>query len=555
MKTMFHNREVCTTINNFLSITMAATLVLGLLALADSSSAATWYVDGTLGNDASSCMAPGAMACRTIQAAVNKASAGDTIYVAASVYPEPAPGPLTINKRLTLLGAQTGIDARNPRGAESIIADPQGTSVSASGVVIDGFTVQDSSVAAFTGYGIWLNPGIGGTEIINNIIRDNIAGIGLANIGAQAVIRHNLFRNNILPGGASGSGIYTDEFVGGPVVRDVLIEENSFIGQSGFGAAINISNTQFTGGGVFGLEVDSNLFDLNSRAFVLFNTHDSTFDGNTIMNSTFVGSADVRIFDNNSGLLFINNNLRGGAGHAIRFSAIIGVGFPSSNVDFHENNIEVYVLTGLTVDPFSHIGTVDAECNWWNSPSGPTDPIGNPGGTGEEVIGDADYTPWLTAPAPVGACIGGASTPGKVTGGGQIPGEDPIFSPLGDLISLPALLPSLSSPSGNATFGFVVKCCRATGNLEYNDHEANVRIKAQSIDGLKISAGPCGPNTRATFAGMAWVIRPTGTTSEPFTVQVDDCDEPGTMDTFFIKTTTYSNGPSKLIGGNIQIHR
>src|SRR5205814_9214857 len=99
-------------------------------------------------------------ACRTLQAAVNKASAGDTIYVAASVYPEPAPGPLTINKRLTLLGAQAGIDARNPRGAESIITDPQGTSVSASGVVIDGFTVQDSTVSIFTGYGIWLNPGV-----------------------------------------------------------------------------------------------------------------------------------------------------------------------------------------------------------------------------------------------------------------------------------------------------------------------------------------------------------------------------------------------------------
>jgi len=212
------------------------------------------------------------------------------------------------------------------------------------------------------------------------------------------------------------------------------------------------------------------------------------------------------------------------------------------------------VLDGLLVDPGSYFGTVNAECNWWGSPTGPTNP-NNPGGAGEEVVGAADFTPWLTAPTPVGACIGGASTPGKVTGGGQIPGEDPIFSPLGDLISIPALIPSLASPTSKATFGFTVKCCPASGNLEYNDQDAGVRIKAQTVDNLFITSGSCGQNTHATFTGTAQVIRSTGTTTEPFTVDVDDCGEPGTNDTFGIKTTTYSNGPNKLIGGNIQIHR
>jgi hypothetical protein len=51
------------------------------------------------------------------------------------------------------------------------------------------------------------------------------------------------------------------------------------------------------------------------------------------------------------------------------------------------------------------------------------------------------------------------------------------------------------------------------------------------------------------------VTRPTGTTTESYTVEVDDCGEPGTTDKFGISTTTYSNGPSTLIGGNIQIHK
>jgi hypothetical protein len=492
----------------------------------------------------------------TIQDAVNAASPGDTIDVCAGTYPEAAGGPLTINKSLTVLGAQDGVDARGPRGAESIIADIQGTSVAASSVVIDGFTVQNSSLAAFTGYGIWMNPGVSGTQILNNVIQNNIAGVGLANGGsAQAVIRHNLFRSNTLPGGATGSGIYTDEFVGGPIVRNVLIEENDFRQHSGSGGAINISNTAFPAGGVFGLDVNSNVFDANSRAFVLFNTHESTFDDNTVTNSTFVGSADVRLFDGNSNLLFTNNDLRNGPGHAVRFSDL-GLGGPSSNVDFHFNNFELYALTGMTVDPLSHTGTVDAECNWWNSSTGPTN-ASNPGGTGEEVVGDANFTPWLTARAPGGPCRGGlASTPGKVTGGGQLQG-DPVFSPIGQLLSLPAIIVSTNG-TANSTFGFVIQFTAGAsapkGNLEYQDHGASVRINATSYDFLLIDDGPCGTNTHALFTGTAKV---NGVT-ESLTVEVNDCGEPGTVgpmpDTFRIQTDSYSNG-GPLIGGNIQIHR
>ena len=146
-----------------------------------------------------------------------------------------------------------------------------------------------------------------------------------------------------------------------------------------------------------------------------------------------------------------------------------------------------------------------------------------------------------------------------MTGGGQIE-SDPVFSPLGDLLSLPALVPSLAAPTAQATFGFVVRCCAPTGNLEYNDHQAGVRIKAQSVSGLFISSPgtscPATPGSQhAKFTGMAAVIRSTGTTTESFTVDVDDCGEPGTADTFGIKTTTYTNGPGTLLGGNIRIHK
>jgi hypothetical protein len=382
--------------------------LIGLLGLLGRGAAASdWYV-ATTGNDLlNNCMSA-ATPCMTIQAAINKASASDTIHVAAGLYPEPA-GPLTVNKTLTLLGAQNGIDARGRVGSESIVTDPQGTYIAASNVTIDGFTLENSTNGAFTGYGIWTGTGTTGTQILNNVIQNNIAGIGFSNTGASPVlIRHNQIQNNNMAGAATGSGMYTDQFVGGGAVKNVLIVENAFKGNDD--AGIDVSNTDASNA-VSNVDVSSNSFDQNGRAVVLFNTHTSTIHNNTITNCTFVGSAAIRLFDNNSALSIMNNTLMTGAGHAIRLSDILAVnpaGAPSSNVVINKNNIGTTGSTnfagdGLLVDPGSHVGTVNAQCNWWGSSTGPT-ASSNPGGTGEEVVGDANFKPWWTTPSQTAAC-------------------------------------------------------------------------------------------------------------------------------------------------------
>jgi len=465
--------------------------------------------------DPGPCSVP-SIAYPTIQSAVNDVTC-NPINVAAGTYPEPtAPGPLTIFRTVTLLGAQSGIDARGRVGLESIVTDPQGTYVTANNVVIDGFTFENSTNGSFTGYGIAMGAGTSGTQVLNNIVQNNIAGIALSNTGgSQVLIRHNQIQSNNQTGAASGTGIYTDQFVSGGAVTNVLIEENAFIGNDD--AGIDVSNTALPG--VSNLDVSTNSFNLNGRAVVLFNTHMSTIHDNSITNSTLVGSAAVRLFDNNSDLSILNNDIITGVTHAIRLSVLGLVGGPSSNVVIHENNIEFFAGDGLLVSAGGHVGKVNAECNWWNSSTGPMNPS-NPGGTGEKVEGDADFTPWLTAPAPGGSCIGGLGLHGMVTGGGQI-----------------------TVSGGSGSFGFSAKDQTQSGHLDYMNHVSGAHLNC-TVTSVMIT-----PPNKAKLSGPCSSKNAGGATS--FTADVEDNDK--TSDKFTISYGTVVNEGGTIRSGNIQI--
>lgn len=374
------------------------------------SAASSWYVDPA-GSDLADCMSA-ATACQTLQAAVIKASDGDTINVAAGTYS--VAGLVTVNKQLTLLGAKAGVDARTRvTTGESILDDSQGMSVSASGVVIDGFTVQGSVVAAYTGYGIWLNPGVSGTQVLNNIFQDNIAGLGVANAGpSQLLIQHNLFQHNNESGGAGGTGIYTDQYVGG-AVTNVLIDANTFNNNANAGVGFSNVDTTRPDSNV---EIKNNSFDHNGRGVYFYNTNTIQVHDNTIQNSTVPtdGGTSVAIaaFGDVDGLTILNNDLLGGANRGIRVGSF-NVN-PNANVVAHLNNIVGFAHAGLEVDAGGHVDSVNATCNWWGSATGPTNATENPGGTGDAEIGDAIFKPWLIGEAPTGLCTGGVTQVGKI---------------------------------------------------------------------------------------------------------------------------------------------
>ena len=87
---------------------------------------------------------------------------------------------------------------------------------------------------------------------------------------------------------------------------------------------------------------------------------------------------------------------------------------------------------------------------------------------------------------------------------------------------------------------------------------ANVQIKAISLESFVISTSTaCLGGKHAQFKGQANETRMTGTQQVGFTVDIDDCGEPGSStaggtDMFKIQTFDYMAG-GPLIGGNIQI--
>lgn len=330
----------------------------------------------------------------TIQGAVNASVAGETISVCPGTYAEN----VTLNKSLTLNGAQAGVDARGRVAAESIIS-PTTTgitlSVGVAGAVINGFTISggirgidsaggplnglqvlNNRVIGFTGNGIFLNDsgiditfnqnvidgasktGSGGLMHLDtdsfagfHFTNNNITGKGAAdgstgffvdgnlNVGVSATPRTPLFSGNLITACNTGTNLGSRAFTGGTISGNTW-SNNNFDGLQGGIQSTTISGNTFSGNGRSGLALTS----FGNTIDPVRGAKNTIVVGNTMSGNGFTQA-------NGAGLSF-------------------GVQFPGTIIT---NQARFNRIVGNNIGAFYN-GTespINAENNWWGCNTGP----------------------------------------------------------------------------------------------------------------------------------------------------------------------------------------
>ena len=210
------------------------------------------------------------------------------------------------------------------------------------GVDISGLEIHDNTFTHLSGgaagyEGIWVNldAGVGGIEIDDNEFTGNVFR-AITTERSNTVISDNLIRTSLNPD-VPGSGAWQGINIGGAnsgFISDVLVIGNTIEGSSGFEYGIKLG----------------------------FNSS-STFSDVII--------SENNIHDSDTGIWF-------------KFSA--------DGVIVHRNNIFGNVI-GLQND--DAVNVADARFNWWGDASGPFHTADNPGGLGDPVSDNVDFSFWL----------------------------------------------------------------------------------------------------------------------------------------------------------------
>lgn len=339
----------------------------------------------------------------TILLAVN-APGCSTINVAAGTYNEN----VTINRTLTLNGAQAMIDARTRSGAESVINGSTGANltITANNVTVDGFTlngpVSQGSAA------VVMNGGNSGETIQNNIF--NNPGRAVSFNTSNTLLTKNRV-NNIFA--TAGDGFQANS----SPVNHVTVSDNNFSGANGsiYNADITIIE------GNANIVVKGNKATKDGTLVALFKTNGAQISGNTVISdgassAIYIGGGDSNVT--------VSKNTVSSAGSAVNIANGFGIG-ANASITIQRNNLHNNLrgikvgatavtsantvvahrnkLTDNSEFGFNNLSTfsANATCNWWGAANGPG-PIGP--GSGDKVSTNVTFSPWLKSSNLNGKC-------------------------------------------------------------------------------------------------------------------------------------------------------
>jgi len=347
----------------------------------------------------------------TIQEAIDAASPGEIIEVAAGTYQER----ITIHAHLVglqLRGAQYGVDARDRTGADesiiggdwAVVPETGGIWIRADDVVIDGFTIEPH--VDFWGM---IRPSGAGITISNNIIRRTIGVFRTERL----TVERNWFVDPRAGTREQGRGFYCEG------ATDLTIIDNRFT-DMGYAAIVlgsphDYINTTITGNEIYqtqsyaitvagssqtNLKIENNIIEHAGLQYPqseywkgrgAIHLHPVPHDNLSIQGNRLLYSV--------SGITFIlytptvadwtdvtiENNFIGYNYYGIYMTDYAGA--VPGGISAHNNAISCNVWGAFTYGkPF------DATNNWWGSNDGP----GGAGpGSGDPVRASVIYDPWL----------------------------------------------------------------------------------------------------------------------------------------------------------------